>query len=303
LIDLPLLAGRIRWERVVDGWCDNTDAETFTHTVRLVDGAPGADPDAAVEVAVVARPSPGYEIRHVRAAAIGGAVDPAVLAGCAKLSGVGMVAGLGRRLAEATGEGRGARQVRDAIVEVARLARQVAKLPRDVADHAVAAGPAACREADQAGFADLPDSCFTYSDAARALFAERQVVTPMTADLYSPRPGAERVFVRRKVARLERADGRVRLTHSMRDNVHGFDVLYEVDLATGRVVRAEHTTSRLPYAGICTEPQRNMAHMLGEALDAGLAKRIQSHLGGPRGCAQLYDLTADLLKLAAARVY
>jgi len=28
-----------------------------------------------------------------------------------------------------------------------------------------------------------------------------------------------------------------------------------------------------------------------------LRQRIQGHLGGETGCAQLYDLTADLLKL------
>jgi len=297
------LTGRDRWERVVDGWCDNSHDDAFTHTVRLVEGIPGVDPERGVEVVAVATPSPGYEIRSARATAIAGGVDPAVLAGAAKLGGVPMVAGLGRRLAEATGEGAGARLVRDAVVEIARLARQVAKIPRDVAERAVAAGAAACRETDQAGFADLPDSCFTYSDASRALFTSRAVSTPMTAELYSPRPGAPRVFVRRKVARLERIDGRVRLTHSMHDNVHGFDLVYEIEAATARIVRAEHTTSRLPYAGVCTEPQRRMASMVGETLDAGLAKRIQSHLGGSLGCAQLYDLTADLLKLASARVY
>jgi hypothetical protein len=35
-----------------------------------------------------------------------------------------------------------------------------------------------------------------------------------------------------------------------------------------------------------------------------LSKRVQSLLGSATGCAQLFDLTTDLLKLAAApRVY
>lgn len=294
MIDVPLLASRDRWERVTDGVVDSSHADAFTHTVRLV------EPDAGVEVSVVALPSPTYEIRDARASALAGTLDPAVLAGCAGLAGVRMVAGFGRRLAEATGEGPGARLVRDALVEVGRLARQVARLPRDVAERTVAAGAQGCRELDQAGFADLPESCFTYSDAGRALFGTRAVTTPMTADLYSPRPGQQRVFVRRKVARLERIDGRLRLSHSMHDNVHGFDVVYEVDLASGRIVRAESTTSRLPYSSICTEPQRRMDGMLGETFDAGLAKRIQVQLGGATGCAQLYDLTSDLLRLVTA---
>jgi hypothetical protein len=83
----------------------------------------------------------------------------------------------------------------------------------------------------------------------------------------------------------------------MHDNVHGFELTYDVDVATSRIVRADSVTSRLPYAGICSEPQRRISALLGETLDAGLAKRIQGHLGGVAGCAQLYDLTADLLKL------
>jgi hypothetical protein len=121
----------------------------------------------------------------------------------------------------------------------------------------------------------------------------------MVPDLYSPRPGQPKVFERRKVARLERADGRLRLFHSMHDNVHGFELTCEVDLATGTVTRAEHVTPRLPYMGVCSEPQRRLAALVGETVDAGLRKRIQGMLGGQGGCAQLYDLTADLLKLVA----
>ena len=92
---------------------------------------------------------------------------------------------------------------------------------------------------------------------------------------------------------------RVALFHSMHDNVHGFELLYEIDAATGRIVKAEHATPRLPYMGVCSEPQRRIGALVGETADAGLRRRIQAHLGGPAGCAQLYDLTADLLKLLA----
>src|SRR5439155_675251 len=208
----PLLRGRARYERVMEGWVDNTHVDAFTHTVSL------SDDDRAVEVAVVALPSPTYEIRHARCRALAGGID-------------------------------------------------------------------------------LPNSCFTYSDAGRALFETGTVATSMQPELYSPRPGQRRVFERRKVARLERVDDRLRLFHSMHDNVHGFEVTYEIDLASGTIVSAEHLTPRLPYMGICTEPQRKISAMLGETVDGALRKRVQAHLGGPAGCAQLYDLTADLLKL------
>src|SRR5262249_57235527 len=96
------------------------------------------------------------------------------------------------------------------------------------------------------------------------------VTTPIQPDIYSPRPGQARVFERRKVVRLERRDGRLRLFHSMHDNVHGFEVTYEIDLTNDRFVRAEHIAPRLPYMGICSEPQRRTAPMLAQTPPARL---------------------------------
>ncbi|HAM58362.1 MAG TPA: hypothetical protein DCQ64_24280, partial [Candidatus Rokubacteria bacterium] len=122
------------------------------------------------------------------------------------------------------------------------------------------------------------------------------MTTPMVAELYSPPPGAQKIFHRRKLSRLVRTGRRLDLFHSMHDNVHGFDIHYEVDLGAGTIVGADAVVSRLPYRGLCDEPQRNIAAMIGEPADALLRKRAQTLLGGAEGCAQLYDLTADLLK-------
>jgi len=198
---------------------------------------------------------------------------------------------------EVAGSGPGSRLLVDAGIEVARLARQVAKLPREATAGLDARGARACWDLDTTGWIDLPGSCFTYSGAGRALFATRAVSTPMVADLYSPPPGARRVFVRKKIMRLVRTGPRLHLFHSMHDNVHGFDVHLEIDLEAGTVTAADSITSRLPYQGICTEPQGKIKALVGQAADADLRKRFQVQLGGESGCAQLYDLTADLLKL------
>jgi hypothetical protein len=290
-IDPAVLHGRARYERVMEGFTDNTHDDALTHTVRLT------DPDRAVELRVVALPPPDYLIREASARALAGEVDPAVLDGVLGLAGVAMVAGLTRAVADRVGRGAGAALVVDAAIEVARLARQVAKLPREMAERAGTGDALACWELDTTGWVDLPDSCFTYSAAGRALFGTRTVVAPMFPDLYSPRPGQTRVFVRRKVARLERVGDRLHLLHSMHDNVHGFDLTYEIDATTGRIVRADSVTSRLPYAGICSEPQGRIRALVGETVDAGFRKRLSGHVGGAGGCAQLFDLTADALKL------
>jgi hypothetical protein len=290
VVEPARLAGRDRWERAMHGRVDNTHDDAFTHTVRL------EEPERALEVEIVVTPSPDYAIRAARCRALRGDVAPAVADGVAALAGAAMVGGLTRRAAEATGGGAGAALAVDAVIEVARLARQVAKLPRERAERAAGGNAWECWQLDTTGWVDIPDSCFTYSPAGRALFGTRPIASPMQPDLYSPLPGQQKVFERRKIARLERRDGRLVLFHSMHDNCHGFEVTYEID-AGGRIVRAEHVTPRLPYMGICSEPQRKIAALLGETVDDGLRKRIQAHLGGPTGCAQLYDLTADLLKL------
>ncbi len=294
MIEPAVLRGRARYERVMEGWTDDAGADALAHTVRLT------DPERQIELWVVTTTSPAYEIRQARCRILGGDVAPAVAGGVASLAGARMVAGFTRRVADSVGGGAGAAFVVDAAVEVARLARQVAKLPRDRAELATSGDPLVCWQLDTTGWIDLPDSCFTYSAAGRALFGTRPIATPMQPDLYSPRPGQRRVFVRTKRARLERLDGRLGLFHSMHDDVHGFEVTYEVDTATGRVLRAEHITPKLPYMGICSEPQRKIAALVGEIADDGLRKRIAPLIGGASGCAQLYDLTADVLKLLAS---
>src|SRR5688500_11854661 len=289
----PLLRGRDRYERVMDGWSDDAPGEAFTHTVRL------ADPDRQVEVAITALPSPSYTIQSAECRVLAGDVSPAAARGIAGLAGTAMVGGLTRRVAELAGGGEGGRLLVDAVIEVARLARQVTKLPAEQAQRAAGGSAPACWELVTSGRIDLPDSCFMYSEAGRRLLDTPCVKPSMVPQLYRPSPGQRQVFVRKKIARLERRGPTLELHHSMHDNVHGFDVHYAVDVATGRVISAAHTTPKLPYMGICSEPQRKIASLLGETVDDGLRRRIQGHLGGVGGCAQLYDLTADLLRLLA----
>src|SRR6266545_39022 len=216
------------------------------------------DDDCSIELSVIGTPSPGYEVRGF---ATGGWLFV------------------------------------DAGIEVARLARQATKLPAEATAGLERGDALRCWQLDTTGWIDLPNSCFTYSEAGRALLGTRPVSTPMVPELYTPPAGAKRIFVRKKLSRLVLTARRLHLFHSMHDNVHGFDLHYEVDLDSRTIVAADSITSRLPYQGICTEPQGKIAAMIGQPADASLRKRIQGLLGGEAGCAQLYDLTADVLKL------
>ena len=52
MIAPALLGQRDRYERVMDGWVDNTHEDALTHTVTL------RDDDRTIELSIVALPSP-----------------------------------------------------------------------------------------------------------------------------------------------------------------------------------------------------------------------------------------------------
>jgi len=291
MITSPFLVGRDCYERATEGWVDNTHEDAFTHTVRI------SDDDCAIELCAVCTPSPAYEVREARARILAGAVDEGILTGIPQLRGTRMIAGFTKRIADVCESGADPGRFVEAGVEVARLARQVAKLPRDKIAGFDPRDARRCWELDTTGWVDLPNSCYTYSDAGKSLLSTAIVSTSMNAQLYAPTEGAEKIFVRKKRSRLVLTDRRLHLFHSMHDNVHGFDLHYEVDLDSERIVAADSITSRLPYQGLCNEPQHKIATMIGQPADALLGRRIQTSLGGSTGCAQLYDLTSDLLKL------
>jgi hypothetical protein len=272
---------------------DNTHEDAFTLTAQV------RDDDLGVQVSFVALPSPRYEIREARARVLAGGpgvVDPGIVERLEALAGARIVHGFGRRVAETIGGRPGSEHFVNAAIETARLSRQAAKLPLERARMAEGGDAWTYWQLDTEGWADLPDSCFTYSDAGKALFGSRAVATSMKAKFYCPPLGA-RVFSRKKAVRLELNGHRLALSHSMFDEAHAFEIRYEIDLDTGLIVRAESETPRLPYMGICDDPQKRIASLVGQRVDRELKKRIQALIGGSAGCAQLYDLTSDLLRL------
>lgn len=290
----PFLAEVDRYERALHGWIGVADAEVFQATVRL------ADPWVTVELEAHTTPSPEYGLRQARVRVLAGGpdrIDPALEDVAGALAGLAMTAGFTRRVAEALGPRPGAGYVVDAALEVARLARQVTRLDPALVAAELARGPLGAWRLDLRGWADLPASCFTYRPESEALFAERAVTTPMSARLYGAAPGSGSLFHRTKVARLERRDGTLHLSHSMFDEVHAFQLWLVVDPATGLIREAGTLTPRLPYMGICSEPQGRLRALVGERLDANFRRRLGVLVGGREGCAQLYDLTADLLRL------
>jgi hypothetical protein len=280
------------YERIVSGWVDALDpAPRLRLSARLSDGL------VDLEVSLVAELSPSYQLSEATAVARSESTRAACGSLLEAFRGVGrlrVAAGFRRQVAEILGEHPLAGHLLDAAIEAARLSRQVTRI--DVAGE-TRPSPAEFHRLDLEAWPELIDLCFTYRMETRALFAERAVRTPATVDMYSPAPGRALVFHRYKRSHVARAGPTLVLYQSMFDQVHGFELWYDVNTESHEVTASRVLTPRLPYMGICDEPQQRARDMVGVKLDADWAGNVRARLGGRRGCFQLTDLTSDLCRL------
>jgi hypothetical protein len=290
-IECRFLGSAAAYERTVTAWVDRGEDGLLELHARL------ADREVDVEVGLAAEPSPSYQLSRAWVTLHSDATRRLCGPLAEAYPGIGrlrIVAGFRREIAGLLGDHPGADHLLDATLEAARLSRQVTQtdlpaLPR--------LGPAEFHQLDLEAWPELVDLCFTYRRESAALFTERAVRTPAIAAMYGGPPGQKLAFHRYKRSRLERVENALALYQSMFDQVHGFELWYDVDGESQRVVDARLLTPRLPYMGICEEPQRRVREMVGVTLDAGWPAAVRARLGGRQGCFQLTDLTSDLFRL------
>src|SRR5262245_51361246 len=283
------------YERIVTGWVDTLESS------RLRLGARLSDRLVDLEVSLVAEASPSYQASEataiVRSEATREACAPLVEA----FRGIGrlrIASGFRRQVGAILGNHTLAGHFLDAAIEAARLSRQVTRidLPR-----AGPLGPEEFHQLDLEAWPELLDLCFTYRAETTPLFRDRPVRTPAVVDMYAAPPGRQLVFHRYKRSHVTRVGTTLSLYQSMFDQVHGFELWYDLDEVSHELLAAKLLTPRLPYMGICDEPQRRVREMVGVKLGTDWADVVRARLGGRRGCFQLTDLTGDLCRLLAWR--
>ena len=290
-IECRFLGSSDAYGRTVTAWVDRGESTLLELHARL------SDEQVDLEVGLVAEPSPSYQLSRAWATPHSDATRRICGPLLEAYRGVGslrIVAGFRREIAELLGEHPGVDYLLDATLEAARLSRQVTQTDLPASPRL---GPAEFHQLDLEAWPELVDLCFTYRRESAALFTERSVRTPAIAAMYAGLPGEKLVFHRYKRSRLERAGDGFSLYQSMFDQVHGFELWYDMDGPSQRVVDARLLTPRLPYMGICDEPQRRVREMVGVTLDTGWPAAVRSRLGGQQGCFQLTDLTSDILRL------
>jgi hypothetical protein len=288
-----LLDDANRYERTVSGWVD----VLAPGLLRL--GTRQSDHRSSVDVSLDATPSPAFDV--ARAAGTWRSPEPGgdrqdLSDRLSRLAGLQLVPGFRRRVVEALGpEDPRTPFVTDAVIEAARLSRQVTQV--DERQVPAKPTPRDLRQLDLAAWPEFADMCFTYSPASSALFDGPDVRVPASLDMYVPRPGTRFAFHRYKRAAVELSGGVLRLYQSMFDQVHGFELWYDVDVETRRILRARSLTPRLPYMGICDQVQGRHQALVGLALDERWPVTMREATAGSHGCFQLADLTADLFRL------
>jgi hypothetical protein len=290
-IECRFLQASDAYERTVSAWVDRAEGALLELHARLSDG------EVDLEVGLVAEPSPSYQLSRAWATPHSDATRRTCGALVEAYRDVGrlrIVAGFRREVAGLLGDRPGADHLLDATLEAARLSRQVTQTDLPASPRL---GPAEFHQLDLEAWPELVDLCFTYRRESAPLFTERPVRTPAIAAMYAGPPGQKLAFHRYKRSRLERAGPGFSLYQSMFDQVHGFELWYEVDAPSQEIVGARALTPRLPYMGICDEPQRRVREMVGVTLDADWPAAVRSRLGGRQGCFQLTDLTSDIFRL------
>jgi hypothetical protein len=260
--------------------------------------------------------TPDYEIVEAQAHQLAGdnaQFDPALCARYADIRGVRIGRGFSKHILAALGALPGAPEHLLTAIEMARAGQQVYQYtpafeaqfqPRPTAlENGVTSPAETARVAwlkDRA-YMDLANSCYAYRDATLALFDQRGVRCGFDSGLTRPKPGDKRVFWRHKQLRIEArsaSDGSpvFACENWMEDRVHDIKIGFELS-AAGVIANAQSRGLRLPYHGICEDPQQRTTGLNGLHVTAAFVQQFAEHIGGASGCTHLFDLSMDVLRL------
>jgi hypothetical protein len=249
--------------------------------------------------------TPEYEIIEAAARQIEGEFDPRLCGRYAGVKGVRIGRGFSKRVISELGDLPGAQEHLLTAIEMARVGQQVYHYTAEFEAQFPSAGSAseAARIAwlkDRA-YMGLANTCYAYRDESEGLFTTREVRCGFDAELTRPKPGDKRVFWRNKRVAIELKAGENGETiyaceSAMEDAVH--DIRIGFDLSSDGVIsNARSRGARLPYHGICEEPHLRTPALEGLKVTSAFVAQFAEHVGGAQGCAHLFDLSIDVLRL------
>jgi Protein of unknown function (DUF2889) len=250
--------------------------------------------------------TPDYEVIEAAARQIEGEFEPQLCERYAGVKGARIGRGFSKRVLSALGDSPGAQEHLLTAIEMARVGQQVYQYTPEFEAQFPSSGGSATETAritwmkDRA-YMGLANTCYTYRDESERLFASREVRCGFGAELTRPKPGDKRVFWRNKRLAIElKAGGNGGTAYAcesaMEDSIH--DITIGFDLSSDGVVsNARSSGTRLPYHGICEDPQLRTQALNGLKVTGAFVGQFAEHIGGAQGCAHLFDLSIDVLRL------
>ena len=250
--------------------------------------------------------TPDYEIIEAAARQTEGEFDPRLCERYAGVKGARIGRGFSKRVISALGNAPGAQEHLLTAIEMARVGQQVYQYTPEFEAQFPPSSGSATEDAritwlkDRA-YMGLANTCFTYRDESESLFASREVRCGFGAELTRPKPGDRRVFWRNKRLAIElKAGGNVGTVHAcesvMEDSIHDIKIGFDLS-SDGMVSNARSSGARLPYHGICEDPHLRTQALNGLKVTGAFVGQFAEHVGGAQGCAHLFDLSIDVLRL------
>src|SRR5262245_35939144 len=250
--------------------------------------------------------TPEYEVVEASARQIEGEFDPRLCERYAGVKGVRVGRGFSKRVISELGDSPGAQEHLLMAIEMARVGQQVYQYTSEFESQFPSGGDDPTEAARIAWLKDraymgLANSCYTYRDESETLFASREVRCGFDAELTRPKPGDKRVFWRNKRVTIELKDGVNGETlyaceSAMEDAVHDIRIGFDLS-GDGMISNARSRGARLPYHGICEDPHLRTPTLEGLKVTGAFVAQFAEHVGGAQGCAHLFDLSIDVLRL------
>jgi Protein of unknown function (DUF2889) len=250
--------------------------------------------------------TPEYEITEAGARQAEGEFDPRLCERYAGVNGARVGRGFSKRVISALGDSPGAQEHLLTAIEMARVGQQVYQYTPEFEAQFPSTGGGATEDARTTWLKDraymgLANTCYTYRDESEGLFASREVRCGFGAELTRPRPGDRRVFWRNKRLAIElKAGGNGGTVYAcesaMEDSIHDIKIGFDLS-SDGLVSNAWSSGARLPYHGICEDPQLRTRALNGLKVTGAFVGQFAEHVGGAQGCAHLFDLSIDVLRL------
>jgi hypothetical protein len=250
--------------------------------------------------------TPEYEVIEAAARQTEGEFDPQLCERYAGVKGVRVSRGFSKRVISELGDTPGAQEHLLTAIEMARVGQQVYQYSPEFEAQFPSGGGSATEAAritwlkDRA-YMGLANTCYTYRDESEGLFASREVRCGFGAELTRPKPGSKRVFWRNKRLAIElKAGGNGETVYAcesaMEDSIHDIRISFDLS-GDGVVSNALSSGARLPYHGICEDPHLRTQALNGLKVTGAFVWQFADQIGGAQGCAHLYDLSIDVLRL------